>query len=217
MQRPRVKICCLSNATEVTIAVDEGADLLGFVAPPLGGLGVIGESHIAELIAMVPPRCTAVLLTGFTGLDELVAQIERCRPDAIQLVRGTTSELRRKLRTSFPELRLLQVVHVQGAQSIPVALSAQDESHALVLDSAVLGGPVEQLGATGATHDWSVSARIVDAVQLPVYLAGGLSASNVGEARATVGPFGLDLCSSVRTDGVLDAQKVRAFLAAAKG
>lgn len=215
MQRPRIKICCLSSTIEVAIAVEQGADLLGFVSPPLAGLGVIDESLISELIGSVPPGCVAVLLTGLTELDEIVAQVVRCRPDALQLVRSTTVEVRQRLRQAFPGLRLIQVVHVHGEEAVQAALDAQVASHGLILDSAVLDGPTQQLGATGTTHDWAVSARIVDAVDVPVYLAGGLSAANVGEARATVGSFGLDLCSSVRTDGVLDAQKVRAFIEAA--
>ena len=215
MSRPRIKICCISSDTELAIAVRAGADLLGFVAPPLGGLGVIPQPLIAELIRAVPPGCTAVLLTGLTEREDIAAQVRECRPSALQLVRATTPETREGLREEFPGLRLMQVVHVHGEQAIEDALAAQVGSDGLILDSAVLGGETEQLGATGLTHDWSVSARIVAAVSIPVYLAGGLSAANVGAARHTVDPFGLDLCSSVRTDGQLDEGKVQAFVASA--
>ena len=214
MSSPRIKICCISSEDEVRAAVYGGADLLGFVAPPLGGLGVIPESKIAQLIRLVPPGCVAVLLTGHTSLDDISRQVRDTAPDAVQLVRSTSVQTRRALRDRFVGLRLLQVVHVHGPEAVDDAVAAQEESHGLVLDSAVLDGPSEQLGATGTTHDWSISRRIVEAVSVPVYLAGGLSAANVAQARATVGSFGLDLCSSVRTDGVLDEDKVRGFVAA---
>lgn len=177
---------------------------------------MIPEARIAELIPQVPPGVVAVLLTGLTETDEIGAQIRLCRPGAVQLVRSTTVETRRALRSQFPGLRLLQVVHVQGEGAVEDAMTAQVASDGLVLDSAVLGGPVEQLGATGNTHDWSISGRIVEAVDVPVFLAGGLKATNVQQARRVVGSFGLDLCSGVRTDDVLDPHKVKEFVAAAQ-
>ncbi|MBP7951274.1 MAG: hypothetical protein KA004_16610, partial [Verrucomicrobiales bacterium] len=70
------------------------------------------------------------------------------------------------------------------------------------------------LGGTGRTHDWTTSRRIREAVSVPLFLAGGLTAGNVAEAVATVEPFGLDLCSSVRTDDRLDPAKLQSFFSA---
>ncbi len=197
-------------------ALAAGADLLGFVAPPLGGLGVIDEDRIQALIQGVPPGADSVLLTGLTELDAIAEQVRRCRPQALQLVRSTTVDVRLGLREKFPGLRLLQVVHVTGTEALAGAREAQVAAHALVLDSAVLGGDSEQLGATGKTHDWAVSAAIVEAVDVPVFLAGGLRADNVAEARRRVGAFGLDLCTGVRRDGVLDPELLTAFFEAAR-
>lgn len=214
MPRPRIKICCLSSPDEVAIALAGGADLFGFVAPPLGGLGVIGEELIAQLIPTLPPGTTPVLLTGNQGLEEIAAQVVSCRPAAVQLVKSTTPAVRAALRERFPTLRLLQVVHVHGEEAIADAVAAQEHSDAVLLDSS--NPDKGQLGATGQTHDWSISAKVVEACELPVFLAGGLSAANVAEAIATVRPAGVDLCSSVRTDGRLDPRKVAAFVAAVR-
>jgi phosphoribosylanthranilate isomerase len=65
-------------------------------------------------------------------------------------------------------------------------------------------------------HDWSVSAAFVEASPRPVFLAGGPTAANVGEAIRRVRPFGLDLCSGVGTDGWLDKAKLAAFVEAAR-
>ena len=212
--RPRIKICCISSEQEVARALAAGADLLGFVAPPLGGLGVIPEDRIASLIARVPPGADAVLLTGLTGIEQIAAQVRRCRPQAIQLVRPTALAVRQGLTHQFPGLRLLQVVHVLNRTAVQAAREAQVGSHGLILDSAVLGDS-EQLGATGRTHDWAVSAAIVQAVDVPVFLAGGLRADNVRAARAQVAPFGLDLCTGVRSGGALDPARLAAFFEAA--
>jgi len=74
---------------------------------------------------------------------------------------------------------------------------------------------VKELGGTGRVHDWTLSARIRESAGVPLFLAGGLRAENVAEAVRAVEPFALDVCSGVRTDGALDAVKLRAFMAAA--
>ncbi len=210
----RIKICCLCSASEVATALAGGADLLGFVAPPLGGMGVIAEPLIAELIRLVPPGVTPMLLTGHTDLRAIIEQVARCRPGAIQLVKATTPTLRGALRKRFPCLRILQVVHVLGPDALAEALRAEEGSDGVLLDSA--NPAAGQLGATGATHDWSISAKIVQALRTPVYLAGGLSPANIAEAIATVRPAGVDLCTGVRRDGRLDPARVAAFVAAAR-
>jgi phosphoribosylanthranilate isomerase len=74
--------------------------------------------------------------------------------------------------------------------------------------------PVRVLGGTGRVHDWSISRRIVEASPVPVFLAGGLTPSNVAEAIRTVRPFGVDLCTGLRTEGRLDGAKLDAFMRA---
>ena len=71
---------------------------------------------------------------------------------------------------------------------------------------------VKELGGTGRTHDWSLSRAIREAINVPLFLAGGLKPENVAQAIEEVGPFGLDLCSGVRTDGKLDVNKLTQFV-----
>jgi phosphoribosylanthranilate isomerase len=88
---------------------------------------------------------------------------------------------------------------------------------AILLDSGNQQLAVKELGGTGRRHDWAISRRIRVAVGVPVFLAGGLNAGNVCEAIETVGPFGVDVCSGVRTEGRLDAEKLSAFMKAVQG
>ena len=85
---------------------------------------------------------------------------------------------------------------------------------ALLLDSGNPTAQVKALGGTGRVHDWSLSRRIVDAIPMPVYLAGGLTPENVADAVAAVRPFGLDVCSGVRERGRLSPRRLAAFFRA---
>ncbi|WP_420449399.1 phosphoribosylanthranilate isomerase [Candidatus Palauibacter sp.] len=88
---------------------------------------------------------------------------------------------------------------------------------ALLLDSGNPDLPVRQLGGTGRVHDWNHSRTIVERADCPVYLAGGLRPTNVAAALDAVRPFGVDVCSGVRTDGLLDEALLQRFMREARG
>ncbi len=106
------------------------------------------------------------------------------------------------------------MIHVRDHASIDLAIAAASRVDALLLDSGNPAAVQRELGGTGRTHDWSLSREIVQRVATPVFLAGGLNAANIARAVGEVGPYGVDLCSGVRTGGSLDPQKLRAFTAA---
>ena len=118
------------------------------------------------------------------------------------------------MRDALPGVAIVQVVHVVGGESVDEARTAAETADAILLDSGRTTGKVRELGGTGRTHDWTVSREIVQAVDVPVFLAGGLNAENVGEAVRQVRPFGVDLCTGVRSEGRLDRGRLRAFMAA---
>ncbi len=109
---------------------------------------------------------------------------------------------------------IVQVVHVTGEESVEEARRVEEEVDAILLDSGNQALAVKELGGTGRRHDWAVSRRIREAVGVPVFLAGGLGAENLAEAIDAVGPFALDVCSGVRTEGRLDEEKLGRFFAA---
>ena len=106
--------------------------------------------------------------------------------------------------------------HVTSHGSVAKAVSAERHIDALLLDSGSMVGPTRELGGTGRTHDWSLSRQICKAASVPVLLAGSLPADNARAALPAVDPFGLDICSGVRSDGNLDATKLAAFVNAAR-
>jgi phosphoribosylanthranilate isomerase len=211
--RVRVKICCIRSLDEAWMAMRHGATALGLVSEMPSGPGVIPEERIAEIAGAVPAGVATFLLTARREVDEIVAQHSRCRTTTLQLVdrleRGTHADL----RGALPGIGIVQVIHVTREESLNEALAVAPDVDALLLDSGQPDAAVKELGGTGRTHDWGLSRRIREAVDVPVYLAGGLTPDNVGEAVQRVGPFAADVCSGVRTDGGLDEEKLAAFVA----
>ena len=216
MHRPRVKICCISSVEEAQIAIRCGADALGLVSAMPSGPGVIDEAAIAEIAACIPPPIATFLLTSSQDVDKIIDQQKRCGANTLQLVDEQATSTYDRLREALPGVALVQVVHVTGEASVEEAEALAPHVDALLLDSGNPDAAVKELGGTGRTHDWSVSREIRKRVDVPVFLAGGLRAENVGEALSQVRPFGVDLCSGVRTDGQLDEAKLRRFMHAVR-
>ena len=191
-----------------------GASALGLVSAMPSGPGVIPEERIAELAARVPPGVSTFLLTSLTDPEAIVAQQRRCGCDTLQLCDRLSATVRGAVREELPAVRLVQVVHVDGPAALEEAAAAEEGSDALLLDSGRPGAERRELGGTGRTHDWELSRRIREAAGVPVFLAGGLRPENVGEAVRRVRPFGVDVCSGLRTDGALDEDRLRAFATA---
>lgn len=199
------------------MAVEYGASAVGLVSHMPSGPGVIREELIAAIVPSVPAGVATFLLTSLRDPAEIIAQHARCGTSTLQLVDHLPVHTLAELRERLPHVKLVQVVHVADAQSLSFAEASAPYVDALLLDSGNVSLPVKELGGTGRTHDWRLSRRIRDAVPIPVWLAGGLRAHNVREAIDTVQPYGLDLCTGVRTAGALDGAKLAAFIEAANG
>ena len=210
----RVKICCISSVDEAQLAVRLGASALDFVAEMPSGPGVIHGTLIAEIVATVPPPIATFLLTSQIEPEAIIGQQRRCRVNTAQICDRLPNGAHRKLCKALPGVSLVQVIHVTGGESVTEAIRVAQEVDALLLDSGNQSLAVKQLGGTGRTHDWGFSTRIVESVPVPVFLAGGLRPGNVGDAIRTVRPFGVDLCTGVRTAGELDEGKLREFMGA---
>jgi phosphoribosylanthranilate isomerase len=212
--RPRVKICCIKSPAEARLAIAHGASALGLVSSMPSGPGVIDETAIARIAAVVPPPIATFLLTSLHDAEEIIAQQRRCRTNTLQLCDYVEFSVYARLRAALSGIALVQVIHVTGDESVDHAQKVAEHVDALLLDSGNPALAVKELGGTGRVHDWSLSRRIRDAVPKPIFLAGGLRSTNVREAIAAVQPFGLDLCSGVRTNDILDEQKLRSFFEA---
>lgn len=210
--RPRVKICCISSPEEASLAIELGASALGLVSAMPSGPGPIPESLIARIAAGVPPGVATFLLTSKQDSGSIIEQQHRTRVNTIQLVDEVPQAVYSELRMAMPGVSLVQVVHVRDERSIDEALAVSEHVDAVLLDSGNPSLAVKELGGTGRVHDWRISRRIREMLEIPVYLAGGLNPDNVRNAIEEVWPFGVDLCNGVRTNGKLDREKLGRFM-----
>lgn len=198
------------------LAINAGAAAVGLVGQMPSGPGVISDEKIAQIARNIPTSIDSFLLTSETSAKGIIEHHQKVQTTTIQmvdeLVEGTYAQIRRAL----PKVKLVQVIHVIDEQSVEQAAMVAREVDMLLLDSGNPYLAVKELGGTGRTHNWKISQAIVQRVAIPVFLAGGLKTENVSRAIKQVQPYGLDLCSSVRTNGQLDGQKLAAFFQAVR-
>src|SRR6267143_202225 len=211
---PRVKICCIGSVAEAALGIECGASALGLVSSMPSGPGVISDERIAEIAATVPPAIGTFLLTSRQRVPDIIEQQHFCRTNTIQICDHLTHGTHRDLKDALPGISIVQVIHVIGPESLEEAARGAPHGDAMLLDSGNQRLAVKELGGTGRTHDWTLSRAIRERIGIPLFLAGGLTPENVVQAIEEVSPFGLDLCSGVRTDGKLDAAKLKRFFSA---
>ena len=196
------------------MAIEHGASAIGLVSAMPSGPGPIPESLIAEIAATVPPGISSFLLTCREDAASIIDQQRRLRVNTIQICDRLPAGEHLALREALPGVSLVQVVHVTGPESVEEAIAVAAQVDAVLLDSGNQSLAIKELGGTGRTHDWSLSRQIREAIDVPLFLAGGLKPENVAAAIREVQPFGIDVCSGLRTAGALDRHKLAEFFAA---
>jgi phosphoribosylanthranilate isomerase len=204
----------MQSYDEAMMAVRYGASAVGMVTAVPSNPWVLAEERIADIVARLPPGIASFLVTISQEVATIIAQQRRCHANTVQLGDRLTDGTYQELRAALPGVHIVQVIHVTGEEALQEAQLVAPQVDGLVLDSGSRDPLHKQLGGTGQTHDWHISSRICRAVEVPVFLAGGLNPTNVVDAIRQVRPYGVDLCTGVRTDGRLDEDKVRAFFAA---
>jgi phosphoribosylanthranilate isomerase len=217
MGSPRVKICCIANEQEAADAISFGASAIGLVGRMPSGPGPISDEEIHRIAQTVPPPTATFLLTSEQTAQGIIDRHERTRTNTVQIVDELLGREYDVIRDALPQVKLVQVIHVIDESSVDEACQLAEHVDAILLDSGNPDLAVKELGGTGRRHDWRLSRTIVETCGKPVFLAGGLNADNVREAIDAVQPFGLDLCSGVRTNGKLDQRKLEAFFSAISG
>ncbi len=194
------------------MALKAGANLLGLVSEMPSGPGVISLDEIAKIVAGLPSDTRTVLLTSNTSSQDIIFQHKQVKTWGIQLVDKMSLGELKKLKILLPETVLIQVVHVTDSSAVEEAKYYENNVDYLLLDSGQPSAGIRTLGGTGNVHDWHISREICEGVSTPVFLAGGLSSSNIFEAIQQVQPAGVDLCSKLRTGGLLDREKLNLFM-----
>jgi phosphoribosylanthranilate isomerase len=204
----------MGSVKEAELAIKYGADALGLVGKMPSGPGPITDELIAEIVKKIPPPIATFLLTSETSAQQIINHHRRVNTNTIQIVDALEERKYLFIKQNLPAIKLVQVIHVIDESSVDEALKVAENVDAILLDSGNPKLAVKELGGTGRVHNWKLSRRIVERGKVPVFLAGGLNAINVKQAINEVQPFGLDLCSGVRTNGHLDEEKLAAFFKA---
>lgn len=221
----RVKLCGLMSEADIAMAVDAGADALGFVTEyPVAVPWNLPRGESARLAAAAPPFVTTTAVVG-GAVNDMLDIARTVRPHFLQLHGDETLEQIRAVcdglaGTGIKVLKALRI-NVDTGEALfdvgdPVAacrVLAQSGVAGLVVDSKTSERPA----GTGVALDWSVARDVRAAADIPFILAGGLTAGNVGRAVEVVRPYGVDVISGVEQEsGVKDARRMQAFVAAAK-
>ena len=214
--RTRVKICCMASIAEMRLAVAHGADCVGLVGDMPSGPGVIADTLARDIARAAPPGVSSVLLTSRTEAGDIADHVAFCGVNTVQIVNHIDPAVHEHLEHLIPAVRRLQVVHVESGDALHLIPFYEGRVHGFLLDSGRPKAAIPELGGTGRIHDWSVSAEFVRRSPLPVFLAGGLNPGNVAAAIRRVRPYGVDLCSGLRSPLLLDEMKLQAFMTAVK-
>lgn len=201
--RVRVKICGITSVEDALLAVDAGADAIGFIFAP--SPRQVSPETAAEISRRLPPFVTRV---GVVVDQDAAAILEQCSLDAVQFHGSESPDEMRRVRGA----RRIRAVRVKTEADLAGLEEYAPVADAFLLDTFVEGTP----GGTGHSFDWSVAAS-ERARSRPLILAGGLTPENVAEAVRRVMPYAVDVSSGVeREPGKKDAGKVAEFIRAAR-
>ena len=217
MVQTKIKICCITSIAEAKLALSFGADAIGLVGKMPSGPGPIGDTLIKEIARSIPPPTATFLLTCETSADKIIAHHKRTFTNTIQIVDQLPINDYAIIKNAIPAIKLVQIIHVIDKSSVDEAIKISEHADAILLDSGNPKLAIKELGGTGRKHDWKLSRKIVESIKIPVFLAGGLNAGNVRNAIDEVRPYGVDVCSGVRTNEQLDEKKLHAFFHAIEG
>jgi phosphoribosylanthranilate isomerase len=210
----RVKLCGIRSRSDLAVALNAGADALGFI---------VGARHrtedelkpaaAAELVGLLPPFVDSVMVTHLQQARSILELIRQMGATTLQLQDGIAPQELQAIRTAQPGVKLIQAIHVGDGnaanQAMAAAIAAEPLVDALLLDSRT----ADRIGGTGQTHDWSVSRRIVERIGKPVILAGGLRPENLRAALETVRPAAVDVNSGIEdAAGAKDPVRAEAFV-----
>lgn len=213
MNRTRLKVCCISSVDEARLAIAHGADAIGLVGEMPSGPGVIEDDLAKEIARNTPPTVETFLLTSRSSADAIADHAAYCGTTTVQIVKHIDHREYPRLIKRLPTVRRVQVIHVEDRSALELIGHYEPYVYAFLLDSGRPTAAVAELGGTGREHDWRISAEIVAQTNKPVFLAGGLNPQNIEQAISRVAPFGVDLCSGVRSNNQLDAQLLEDFTA----
>jgi len=207
-----VKICGLSTPETLDVALEAGADMVGFVFFPPSPRN-ISFQRAGELSARVKGRAGKVALTVDADDAMLADIVEALHPDILQLHGQETPARVSWIRQHFdlPVMKVLAIESKADLAAIPLYTKIADR----LLFDACAPKDATRPGGLGRSFDWHLLENLD--LSIPFMLGGGLNAGNVAEALCITRAGGVDVSSGVESaPGVKDPEKIRAFIRAAR-
>lgn len=212
MPLPKVKICCISSEEEAELAVSYGASAIGLVGPIPDEEPKITNEDIARISQSVPPPIASFLLTSETSTNSIIKHHEEVHTPVIQLVGDVPTTAYKNIRKQLPGVKLVQVLYVEDETAVDRAMEIAPHTDALLLDCGDPDTEGKILGRKENPHNWEIARTIVQESTVPVFLSGELNTHNISQAIDVVQPYGIDVCTGVRSGDELDKQKLYALM-----
>lgn len=204
----RIKFCGTASLADIRCAVSAGCDAVGFIMGVTHqSSDVVTPAEAAGMIRRLPPFIEPVAVTHLRETEDLIRIVRESRCTTLQIQDTAEPAELDDVRDALPYVKIIKAVHVMDRSAIATAKRYEPYADALLLDTRTR----ERLGGTGIPHDWNISAEIVANSAIPVILAGGLTPENVREAIRKVRPYGVDVHTGVKKDGLRDPERTLAF------
>ena len=192
------------------MAIEAGVTAAGFITQIPNDSETIKDEKTLALCEEFYGNIQTWLLTSQTDERKLIKQLQTFKISHLQIVDYVDIGICIRLKKQFPWVEFVQVIHVLSVADIDRAIVAQEWASILLLDSE--NRDTDKLGSTEKNPDWSLSKKIIDAVEIPVYLGGGLNSDNVLQAIEAAGPAGVNVSSGVRRNDVLQPDLLEQFV-----
>ncbi|MDD3856759.1 MAG: phosphoribosylanthranilate isomerase [Methanoculleus sp.] len=204
----RIKFCGTASLADIRCAVAAGCDAVGFIMGVTHqSSDVVTPAEAAGMIRRLPLFIEPVAVTHLRETEDLIRLVRESRCTTLQVQDTVEPAELDDVRDALPYVKIIKAVHVMDRSAIATAKRYEPYADALLLDTRTR----ERLGGTGIPHDWNISAEIVANSAIPVILAGGLTPENVREAIRKVRPYGVDVHTGVKKDGLRDPERTLAF------
>lgn len=210
-----VKICANKNINDAKMCIDAGADFLGIlVGQKHGSTDFIDKYTAKEMVNFSKRKIKTVLVTHLINSDEIIELSQFIGNDVIQLHSNIDESEVEKIVKALPNIKLIRLIHISQKGQICTNYKTMKYADYYLLDSFNL--ETNQVGGTGLIHDWNIDRELIEKLNKPTFIAGGLTPKNVASAIKAAKPGGVDVNSGCKLNGIKNERLVKEFVFNAK-
>ena len=210
-----VKICANKNINDAKMCIDAGADFLGIlVGQKHDSTDFIDKYTAKEMVNFSKRKIKTVLVTHLINSDKIIELSQFIGNDVIQLHSNIDESEVEKIVKALPNIKLIRLIHISQKGQICTNYKTMKYADYYLLDSFNL--ETNQVGGTGLIHDWNIDRELIEKLNKPTFIAGGLTPKNVASAIKAAKPGGVDVNSGCKLNGIKNERLVKEFVFNAK-